>query len=42
MRTGSVLAGLGLALALLVGGVVPTLLGFACVGLGVAAVTPCV
>ncbi|WP_033331717.1 MULTISPECIES: MFS transporter [Streptomyces] len=42
VRTGSVLAGLGLALALLVGGVVPTLLGFACVGLGVAAVTPCV
>ncbi|MEV7775091.1 MFS transporter [Kitasatospora sp. NPDC086791] len=42
VRTGSLLAGLGLALALLVGGVVPTLLGFACVGLGVAAVTPCV
>jgi hypothetical protein len=31
-----------LALALLVGGVVPALLGFACVGLGIAAVTPCV
>ncbi|MFD5432103.1 MFS transporter [Kitasatospora sp. NPDC127067] len=42
VRTGSLLAGLGLALALAVGGVVPTLLGFACVGLGVAAVTPCV
>ncbi|MGW3042375.1 MFS transporter [Kitasatospora sp. NPDC001159] len=42
VRTGSLLAGAGLALALLVGGVVPTLLGFACVGLGVAAVTPCV
>ncbi|MER7669928.1 MFS transporter [Kitasatospora sp. NPDC096128] len=42
VRTGSLLAGLGLALALLTGGVVPTLLGFACVGLGVAAVTPCV
>ena len=42
VRTGSLLAGLGLALALLAGGVVPTLLGFACVGLGVAAVTPCV
>ncbi|MFG3227293.1 MFS transporter [Kitasatospora sp. NPDC048194] len=42
VRTGSLLAGLGLALALLVGGTTPTLLGFACVGLGVAAVTPCV
>ncbi|MEU9045010.1 MULTISPECIES: MFS transporter [unclassified Kitasatospora] len=42
VRTGSLLAGLGLALALLAGGTVPTLLGFACVGLGVAAVTPCV
>ncbi|GAB7187324.1 membrane protein MosC [Kitasatospora sp. Ki12] len=42
VRTGSLLAGLGLALALTAGGVVPTLLGFACVGLGVAAVTPCV
>ncbi|WP_405784208.1 MFS transporter [Streptomyces sp. NBC_00859] len=39
---GSVLAGAGLAVALLVGGVVPALAGFACVGLGVAAVTPCV
>ncbi|MFJ6619359.1 MFS transporter [Kitasatospora sp. NPDC091335] len=42
VRTGSLLAGLGLALALAVGGVAPTLIGFACVGLGVAAVTPCV
>ncbi|MFE9557078.1 MFS transporter [Streptomyces sp. NPDC006703] len=42
VRAGSALAGTGLAVALLVGGVVPTLLGFACVGLGIAAVTPCV
>lgn len=42
VRTGSAVAGVGLALALLTGGVVPTLLGFACVGLGAAAVTPCV
>ncbi|MCG6495201.1 MFS transporter [Kitasatospora sp. A2-31] len=42
VRTGSLLAGSGLALALLAGGLVPTLLGFACVGVGVAAVTPCV
>jgi MFS family permease len=39
--TGSTLAGAGLAVALLVGGVVPALLGFACVGLGMAAVSPC-
>ncbi|MFG2605130.1 MFS transporter [Streptomyces sp. NPDC048514] len=39
---GSAVAAAGLALALLAGGVVPTLLGFACVGLGAAAVTPCV
>ena len=39
---GSVLAGVGLAAGVLVGGVVPALLGFACVGLGIAAVTPCV
>ncbi|GAB2804524.1 MFS transporter [Streptomyces daliensis] len=39
---GSVLAGTGLALALVTGGVVPALAGFACVGLGIAAVTPCV
>ncbi|SDT80235.1 Sugar phosphate permease [Streptomyces sp. TLI_053] len=42
VRVGSTVAGLGLALALLVGGVVPALIGFACVGLGIAAVTPCV
>ncbi|WP_078901574.1 MFS transporter [Actinacidiphila yeochonensis] len=42
VRVGSALAGLGLALALLSGGAVPALLGFACVGLGIAAVTPCV
>ncbi|MBP0448593.1 MFS transporter [Kitasatospora sp. RG8] len=42
VRAGSVLAGAGLALALLVGGLVPTLIGFACVGVGIAAVTPCV
>ncbi|MEU6017530.1 MFS transporter [Streptomyces sp. NPDC047515] len=42
VRVGSAVAGAGLALALLVGGVVPTLIGFACVGLGVAAVTPCI
>ncbi|WP_405610714.1 MFS transporter [Streptomyces sp. NBC_01511] len=39
---GSVLAGVGLGAALLAGGVVPALLGFGAVGLGVAAVTPCV
>ncbi|WP_435858626.1 MFS transporter [Streptomyces milbemycinicus] len=39
---GSALAGTGLALALLSGGVVPALIGFSCVGLGIAAVTPCV
>ncbi|MCT9090934.1 MFS transporter [Streptomyces sp. ASQP_92] len=42
VRVGSALAGAGLTLALLVGGVVPALIGFACVGLGIAAVTPCV
>ncbi|WP_405593145.1 MFS transporter [Streptomyces sp. NBC_01190] len=42
VRVGSAVAGLGLALALLSGGVVPALIGFACVGLGIAAVTPCV
>ena len=36
------LAGSGLALALLLGGVTPALVGFACVGLGMAAVTPCI
>jgi MFS family permease len=39
---GSTLAACGLAAALLVGGVVPALAGFACVGLGMAAVTPCI
>jgi MFS family permease len=42
VRAGGALAGAGLALALLSGGVVPALIGFACVGLGIAAVTPCV
>jgi MFS family permease len=37
---GGALAGSGLALALVLGGVTPALLGFACVGLGMAAVTP--
>jgi MFS family permease len=41
VRVGSAAAGLGLALALVAGGVVPALIGFACVGLGVAAVSPC-
>jgi MFS family permease len=39
---GSALAGGGLAVAVLIGGAVTALIGFACVGLGVAAVTPCV
>ncbi|MFD4525659.1 MFS transporter [Streptomyces sp. NPDC058470] len=39
---GSALAAAGLAFALVSGGVVPALVGFACVGLGCAAVTPCV
>ncbi|WP_369192372.1 MFS transporter [Streptomyces sp. R08] len=42
VRTGSAVASIGLALALPLGGAIPTLLGFACVGLGAAAVTPCV
>ncbi|MFE0457977.1 MFS transporter [Kitasatospora sp. NPDC058965] len=42
VRLGSALAGAGLALGLLAGGVGPALLGFACMGLGMAAVTPCV
>ncbi|MER6735147.1 MFS transporter [Streptomyces puniciscabiei] len=42
VRAGSAVAATGLALALLTGGLVPALLGFACVGLGAAAVTPCV
>ncbi|MER6163547.1 MFS transporter [Streptomyces violaceorubidus] len=39
---GSAVAGTGLALALVSGGVAPALAGFACMGLGIAAVTPCV
>jgi MFS family permease len=39
---GSLVAGVGLAVAVLVGGVVPALVGFALVGLGIASVTPCV
>lgn len=39
---GSALAAAGLAFALLSGGVTAALVGFACVGLGCAAVTPCV
>ncbi|OIK27374.1 MFS transporter [Streptomyces malaysiense] len=42
VRAGSALAAVGLGLALLTGGVPMTLLGFACVGLGAAAITPCV
>ncbi|MFF4471434.1 MFS transporter [Streptomyces sp. NPDC001599] len=39
---GSTVAAAGLAVALLSGGVAPALAGFACMGLGIAAVTPCV
>jgi MFS family permease len=39
--SGAATAGGGLAVAVLVGGVGPALVGFACVGLGMAAVTPC-
>ncbi|MFE2846781.1 MFS transporter [Streptomyces scopuliridis] len=39
---GSVLAGAGLTFALVTGGVAAAVVGFACVGLGIAAVTPCV
>ncbi|MCX3058801.1 MFS transporter [Streptomyces beihaiensis] len=42
VRVGSSLAAVGLAAALLSGGVPAALAGFACVGLGMAAVTPCV
>ncbi|MEV4350163.1 MFS transporter [Actinoplanes sp. NPDC049596] len=38
---GGTLAGAGLALGLLAGGAYPALAGFACVGLGMAAVSPC-
>ncbi|MFD3734440.1 MFS transporter [Streptomyces sp. NPDC058632] len=41
VHIGSVVAGTGLALALLAGGTWPALIGFACVGLGMATVTPC-
>ncbi|MFF5160892.1 MFS transporter [Streptomyces sp. NPDC000348] len=41
VRVGSTAAGAGLALALLAGGTWPALIGFACVGLGMATVTPC-
>jgi fucose permease len=41
VRVGSTMAGTGLALALLAGGTWPALVGFACVGLGMATVTPC-
>ncbi|MEU6291723.1 MFS transporter [Streptomyces sp. NPDC046988] len=39
---GSAVAAAGLALALVSGGVAPALAGFACMGVGIAAVTPCV
>jgi MFS family permease len=39
---GAAAAGAGLGGALAVGGLIPGLVGFACVGLGMAAVTPCV
>lgn len=42
LTVGGALAGSGLALALLLGGLIPALLGFALVGLGIAAVSPCV
>lgn len=42
LTAGGILASGGLALALLLGGLIPALLGFALVGLGVAAVSPCV
>jgi MFS family permease len=40
--SGTVLAAVGLAGALLAGGWLPALIGFACVGLGMAAVAPCI
>ncbi len=39
---GGTLAAAGLTLGLLLGGVGPALFGFACVGLGIAAVAPCI
>jgi MFS family permease len=41
VAAGSTLAGAGLLTALLTGGAGPALAGFACVGLGMAAVSPC-
>ncbi|WP_433790713.1 MFS transporter [Actinoplanes sp. CA-252034] len=41
VAAGTALAGAGLLTALLAGGVGPALAGFACVGLGMAAVSPC-
>jgi MFS family permease len=38
---GALLAAGGLACALVAGGVTPALIGFGCVGLGMAAITPC-
>ena len=42
LTVGGMLASAGLAFALLIGGSLPALLGFSLVGLGVAAVSPCV
>jgi MFS family permease len=42
MLVGTALAAAGLGGALLLGGWAPALIGFACVGLGMAAVTPCI
>ncbi|MFZ6751032.1 MFS transporter [Undibacterium sp. Ren11W] len=42
LTIGGTLAGSGLAMALLLGGLIPALIGFALVGLGIAAVSPCV
>lgn len=39
---GGILAAAGLTQGLLLGGAAPALLGFACVGLGIAAVAPCI
>jgi MFS family permease len=41
MLAGGTFAGAGLAVAVLSGGVLPALAGFACIGLGMAAVSPC-
>lgn len=42
VATGSAVAAAGLASAIAVGGTIPALAGFACVGAGMAAVTPCI